>query len=312
MTKHGPVFPIMPCFDETGAFDGAKTSRYVRYLEEHGATTVMTTAGTSQFNLLSTSEILAFNDYVSRAFSGRIILGAPPLSEIHLAKFLIETHATNPNAGFLLTYPERFYSSQDVVAFFERICMLLPNACFYIHGIPMRSARGGIEQYSSKTLNAIRAVAPNIVGIKEESATYESGFELCASVTNSSCFEFIVAGGSMRRFLLLNAAGAQSFFVGVGSLFPHVEISFHNHMMAGRLHEATAIITECETPIFHEFMPIGWHKALRYAAKYVGILSSEERQPMTNPTDGERLNIEKAVEVLKRNMRLLELNGVLQ
>jgi len=207
----------------------------------------MTTAGTSQFNLMSSDELLAFNACVATTFAGRVILGAPALAEIHLAPFLASTLEHHPGAELLLTYPERLYETTDLIDFFIRVARSCPMR-INIHGLPLRSAQGGMKDFTSQIIDAITGVVDNVTGMKEECSTYEAGFTLCSSVSRKKAFEFIVAGGSMRRYLLLHAAGAQSFFAGVGSLFPEIELAFSRHIQAGNLREATALISEFETP----------------------------------------------------------------
>ena len=67
------------------------TSEYVKYLHAHGATTVMTTAGTSQFNLLSTQEIHQLNQSIVDNFDGVSILGVPGCSTKDACNFVEDT-----------------------------------------------------------------------------------------------------------------------------------------------------------------------------------------------------------------------------
>ena len=48
----------------------------------------MTTAGTSQFNLLDINEIHRLNKCVAENFNKNNILGIPPLSNIHVQSFV--------------------------------------------------------------------------------------------------------------------------------------------------------------------------------------------------------------------------------
>ena len=184
----------------------------------------MTTSGTSQFNLLSADEIVELNVCAAEAFRGRVICGLPSLAEWQLAPLIVKMAKRLPAASIMLIYPERSYRSNDVAAFFTRMTRLAPNP-FYVHGLPLRSSVGGTADYGAALIDKLARAAPNLVGMKEESSTYELGFEPCSSRPAQRTFEFIVAGGSMRRFLLLQAAGAQSFFSGVGSLFPSIELA---------------------------------------------------------------------------------------
>jgi dihydrodipicolinate synthase/N-acetylneuraminate lyase len=50
---NGPVYPISPSFDENENLELESTKKYLTHLKDGGAKIVMTTAGTSQFNLMS-------------------------------------------------------------------------------------------------------------------------------------------------------------------------------------------------------------------------------------------------------------------
>lgn len=306
----GPVFPIFPSFTRQGTLDLKGTSSYVKYLATQGAKTLMTTAGTSQFNLLELSEIVELNNCVADSFPGKVILGAPPLAEHLLVPFLTDLHSKHPRALVLVVYPERYYSDHDFLSFFSRVGKSCPFDK-YIHGLPLRLPQGALLDYSSNLISQLITADRRIIGMKEECSTYEMGFSLSAGLSHRKQFELIVAGGSMRRYLLLQAAGARSFLAGVGSLFPLVEHAFYSHMESGRLKEATTIIANIETPLFQVFMGIGWHKSLRHAAKYLGFIDKGERGPMRAPTQLEKASIESAVNVVKNNIRKLRKNSVL-
>ncbi len=305
-----PVFPILPSFLSSGQLDLTNTEAYVTYLHTQGAKTVMTTAGTSQFNLMSTDEILALNACVASTFPGRVILGAPPLAEVLLAPFLATTVERHPRAELMLTYPERLYGESDVIDFFRRMASSCPIPV-NIHGLPLRRAQGGLQDYTSHIIDGITQAVGNVTGMKEECSTYEAGFRLCSTVSRQTDFEFIVAGGSMRRYMLLHVAGAQSFFAGIGSLFPLIELAFSRYVRSGNQGKAASLISQLETPVFHVFMDIGWHKALRHAAKSVGLINGAERKPMTEPNSEERSRIEHALTLLKEGMMRLTDKGAL-
>ena len=299
----GPVFPVLPSYTNTGQLDLEHVSNYLCMLASNGAKTVMTTAGTSQFNLLSTDEILELNRLTARTFNGRVICGLPTLAERQLAPLIVEAASNIPGAPIMLTYPERFYSESGLIGFFERMTKLAPETQFYLHGLPMRLSNGGVKDYDAKLVSTLTASVPNIAGMKEESSTYESGFKLCSEMQNVSDFEFIVAGGSMRRFLLLYAAGAQSFLSGVGSLFPKIETAFHDAVTAGDLKAASALIRDFETPLFQVFMDIGWHPALRRAAQKLGYISASEREPMTCLTQTHKRQVDGALARLHKQLQ---------
>jgi len=311
-TEYGPVFPIIPSYTTAGSLDLDRTSAYASYLHAKGATTVMTTSGTSQFNLLSAQEVLDLNTSIANVFPGRLILGLPLLSEPLLFPFLEEITSRYQRAAILLSYPERLYQMSDLVDFFDRVSRAFPLAQLYLHGLPLRSGcKAGTQDFTGQMISSIADAVPRFVGMKEECSTYEAGFKLCASISTKRNFELIVAGGSMRRFLLLQSAGAQSFLTGVGSLFPEVELSFYAHVMNGRLREAASIIAHVETPFFDVFMDVGWHKALRYAAKRLALVGGAERLPMTNLEKNAAHRVDAALDLAREKIEMLRQDHVL-
>lgn len=297
----GPVFPIPIAFTKSSKVDLHAISEYVRFLENNGAETILTTSGTSQFNLLSPEEILNINCLIYKIFSKRAIVGIPAMSEYHLKSYLEKTYRKCPNCTILLTYPERFYNSSDLISYFESVNQIVESK-FYIHGLPIKSGRQGYVSYTAPLVNEIRNACDKFCGMKEESPTYEEGFIFCSQLVNLKDFEVIVAGGSMRRFLLLHAAGAQSFLTGIGSLYPKIEIAFYNHLINKNISDSVELIEQFETPFFEVFMKIGWHKSLRYAAYVLNLLPGEQRKPMELPTKNEREEIETILKKIKKDI----------
>ncbi len=310
-----PVFPIIPCFTENEDFDLNETMKYAFFLVENGVTRLMTTAGTTQFNLMTASELVALNNRLNREIDAETIVGAPTLNKAQLIEFIgqsLEGTDQNKTCSVLVTYPERYYSNEEVATFFSQLeHQISPAVNVYIHGLPMKDGIAGTKEFDWPLIECVLTSSSNIRGMKEECSSYELGFTLCASKPEETEYEFIVAGGSMRRFLLLGAAGAQSFFAGVGSLLPRIELSFIQHYREGRLPEILNILRTCETPTFDVFMSMGWHKALRYAAKKMGIISTFERSPLGPLDPYHRSQLDRSILRLEQAYAQLEREGVL-
>jgi dihydrodipicolinate synthase/N-acetylneuraminate lyase len=118
MIFNSPVYPIPPSFNTDEDLEVESTIKYLNYLKERGAKTVMTTAGTSQFNLLNNEEIRKLNSTVSE-FKGNKILGLPPLSTLHLKKEIELLNNKNLSDTYILIlFPERYYDDEQVINFF--------------------------------------------------------------------------------------------------------------------------------------------------------------------------------------------------
>ena len=79
-----PVYPISPSFDENEKLELLSTIKYLNYITKEEGKIVMTTAGTSQYNLLTIDEVRSLNLCVINNFKEEKILGLPALSLKHL------------------------------------------------------------------------------------------------------------------------------------------------------------------------------------------------------------------------------------
>ncbi|MBK7477470.1 MAG: hypothetical protein IPI11_16255 [Haliscomenobacter sp.] len=210
------------------------------------------------------------------------ILATPKLSEYHLSRFLDEMLKFCEDSPIMLIYPERYYDEESLISFYSRVTNRFQRR-FYFHGLKMISYRGGIMTYSAKMINKIKEASPFIVGMKEETPSYEEGFNLCSNIRDKESFEIIVAGGSMRRFALLELSGAQSFLSGIGSIYPQIELDFMKFFSNGEKEKAENIIRYLETPFFNVFFEVGWHQALRYALAELKLISKYQRRPFNLP-----------------------------
>lgn len=265
-TPTRPVYPIPPSFNE-GQLEFNRTVSYLQWLEEKGATRVMTTAGTSQFNLLSVEEVYQFNRIVAKNFTGETILGIPPLSLIHLLEEIDKLNELKiTNCKLLILFPERYYNDSQIIDFFEQVCHY-SDYPIYIHGNPLRKGNGGTYEYTAELLQQLGRIE-GFEGMKEE----YSSIDLAIKEVQNIPLEIIVAGGSMRRFWSLAPHGAKSFLTGVGNFNPIHSENFFNYYSTKEYERCLNIIENIETPLFKKFMKIGWHASMRTALSYMGFL----------------------------------------
>jgi dihydrodipicolinate synthase/N-acetylneuraminate lyase len=275
MIFNGPVYPIPPSFTSNEILEELSTRNYLSYLYENGAGTVMTTAGTSQFNLMSVEEIREFNAIVS-SFLGKKILGIPAMSKHHLTKEILYYNSQNySNTFLLLIFPERYYNDDQIVEFFDHACRISEYPIL-AHCNPLKKGNGGVYEYGFDVLKKLSTLH-NFIGIKEESSTLEYSMMNLQSLD----LEIIVAGGSMRRFWSLEPFGATTYLSGVGSFNPKYEEDFYRLYKNSLFAEAKHIIEEIETPLFNTFMRIGWHASMRESLKSMKYISCN-RSPFIN------------------------------
>src|SRR5438105_4995707 len=98
----GPVTPIPTPFkaDDRYAVDHDALARYVDWMVTQGAPAMLTTVGTSRFNLLTTDEMLAVNETVVRATNGRAMtIVSGPFSGSTRENIRFAQHAAKIGAG---------------------------------------------------------------------------------------------------------------------------------------------------------------------------------------------------------------------
>jgi dihydrodipicolinate synthase/N-acetylneuraminate lyase len=290
MIFNSPVYPIPPSFinDE---LELNSTHKYLNYLSEKGAKTIMSTAGTSQFNLLTSTEVDLFNNALLN-FKGKKIIGLPAISFYELKQKIRGLNYKNLKDVYLLIlFPERYYNDEQIIKFFEEVC----NESIYpilAHGNTMRKGMGGEYSYSFNLLKKLSKIK-NFIGIKEESPSIDFAQKNLKELD----LEIIVAGGSMKRFWSLEPFGATTYLTGVGSFNPTIEENFYNEYTNGSLKMAKEIIKTFETPLFRTFMKVGWHASMREALKNMGFIL-DNRKPFIILSDDNKEIIKQSLEKL--------------
>ncbi|HLG02695.1 MAG TPA: dihydrodipicolinate synthase family protein [Bacteroidia bacterium] len=291
----GTVIPLPTPFNKNYEVDYGSLYNYVKFLIESGIKTVMTTVGTSRFNLLTEEEVKKVNETVVKAAGGRIvtIVANPQVGgtskAIEFAK-----HSESIGADYFLTYfPERFYGDANTYSFFKAINDSVSKTGILLHEMPMRNGFGaGNIPFSLELLRKLTAL-PNIKGLKEEALDAEHSNRIVAALKDKAII--IGAGGGMSRFYNRDYnLGARAFLGGIGNFFPQLELDFYELMMKGDLEKAGKIIHEIELPYFEKTVPIGWHPSLKAALAVLGLMPEFERPPMKQVT-GEELEILRSV-----------------
>ena len=286
-----PVYPIPPSFihDE---LDLDSTIKYLSYLDSKGSTRVLTTAGTSQFNLLDLDEVYKLNKCLVDNFPKEKILGLPALSLKHLLNEIEKLNRLEAkDTSILILFSERYYNDDQLIKFFETVCYT-SNYPVYLHGNSLRKGFGGTFEYSNAILRSLSKL-DNFVGMKEE----YSSLDLAIKNIQDLNLDIIVAGGSMRRFWTLLPFGATSFLTGIGSFNPtHAEL-FYQNCKDGNFEKCIQIIQEYETPAFNTFMSIGWHASMRQALKYQGFICNN-REPFVSLNEDQKNKVNNTLQLV--------------
>lgn len=300
-----PVYAIPPSFSETETLEIGKTVKYVKYLEKGGASCIMTTAGTSQFNLMTSDELRFFNKTCVQHFKGSVILGlhaAPTkmiMEEIEWLREVLDEE-DHHRVGVLLLFPDRYYNDDQLLDYFGYIANNSPFPIL-VHGNSLRKGYGGVFEYNGDFCVKL-AQHSNIVGMKEECSSWDLGYKLCREVRLADeDFGVIVAGGSQKRYMALRTAGANSFLTGIGNIYPEISETFYS-LCNKNIKDAEEFIREFEEPFFDVFMKIGWHAAMREALKIKGLLS-HDRDPFIKLEDDKKAEIVKILDKIESKIK---------
>ncbi len=294
----GPVYPVPPAFKQDYSLDLDAVAGYVGFLNSHNVRTIMTTAGTSRFNLLSNDEIAGLNRAVVDANNKKaVIIAAGPVtgSTAYAVEFAALAESNGADA-VLLYYPERYYSDHDIICYVKEIASAVKIGVM-IHAVPLRNARAGVTHVAC-SLDLWRKLAEieNVTGMKEENndrnLRYKLGTHLGARLS------IVAAGAGMRTLMESAHFGINSYLVGVGSFRPDIEEKFYNAMKKEDYKTALGFVTEIEEPFFDAAFPMGWHIAMKGAMDLLGLMPSFERPPLFPAGQKERDELRKVLKQL--------------
>lgn len=282
------VIPIPPSYYKDESINVDDTLKYLNFLSSSGIQTVMTTAGTSQFNLLTIDEIHSLNKTICVGYSKNKIIGIPPLSLRETKKFIKSANDyADSKTKYLILYPERHYDNNTIRQFFYQLKQDT-DTDFYVHTMALRSGAGGNWEYESGLLKDLFNEGL-VVGIKEEYSNIQHAFKFVDELPKG--MDVIVAGGSMRRYNFLKIAGANSFLGGIGNLFPEIELDYCINEK-----EHSLLL---EKKLFDVFMKFGWHKSLRIGISYLGLGCDYDRMPWSMRDDECKRDIANCIEDIK-------------
>lgn len=283
---HSPVFPIVPCYNQNQTLNVISTIKYALYLTENGAEILMTTSGTTQYNLLSNKEIMDLNEGLAKSFPDiTIIMGLKAESFLTTQAIIREYNKCNfnDNVFLMLQYPDRYYNG-DIIERYFHILAECSDYPLLIHCKPLQhGVTGKTHDYTSELINKI-CEHKNIVGIKEETSDLMLAYYVTQEINTD--IGIIVAGGSQRRYnYLVDGWGERvSFLTGVGSLWPRLDI---------------VRLNTYENRLFKVFFKHGWHPALRYALQYLKLIPEHNRMPWPALSKEAYKDIENVVDEIK-------------
>ena len=297
----GPVIPLPIPFTKTQRVDYKGLAEYVQFLVKNGIQNIMTTVGTSRFNLLSEREIKQVNKVVVTASNGNAqTIVANPMTGGTSHAIKHAQHAKDIGANFLLVYfPERFYSEAAIYKHFQVISSAV-DIPILIHEMPIKNgAGGGKVAYSIDLLTRLLELE-NVIGFKEEALDIEHSNKIVRTFKDKAII--IGAGGGMSRFLDRDfALGAKAYLGGIGNFYPSLELAFFQALEEGNEALAKTIVNEIERPYFEKVVPLGWHPTLKVAMATLKLMSIHERSPMITLNESQQKIVSDAVQTVLNN-----------
>ena len=291
----GPVFPIPTFFLKDYSIDWDGLKRYCSFLVNNGVKNVMTTVGTSRFNLLSLDEINEVNKLVISELSGKayVITSTAPFGHLETT---IENVRVSDKFGAnasLVVFPDRNYGDNYVSNFFKSIANKTEIDLF-VHAEPIKNGLGGGNiKYSISLLNDLFKNS-KIIGLKEESLDIGHSQVIYNEFAKKAIL--IGAGGSMSRFVRDSWFGAKTYLAGIGNFLPSLELDFYEAISQRDFDKAKKIVNNQEIPYFNTVVPCGWHPALKYSISCLNLdLTDFERCPMMNLSDEKKKIIDLAM-----------------
>ncbi len=293
----GPVIPVPVPFNEDESIDHGSLASYIGFLADSGIKTVMTTVGTSRFNLLNEDEIKQVNETIAGAGEKKLtVIAANPQFGSTVKCLEFAEHAKSAGAdAFQAFFPERFYSDDYIYDFFTTVHDAV-DIPIIIHEMPMRNGLGGgTAHYSLDLLDRLTDL-PRVIGIKEESLDPGYSQKILKRVGHKVAI--IGAGGGMSRFLKDYWLGARSYLGGIGNFNPALELEFFGAMMSGDFKRAHEIVYNIEIPYFESVVPLGWHPSLKAALFLKGHMKPCDRKPFKTLTGEEEKTLKKIMQDL--------------
>ena len=284
----GPVFPILTLFNADGSIDEAGIVAYVEFLIAQGVTNLMSTVGTSRYDVMTPEEMLRVNALVVKAAAGRAVVMVttpsfgPTSQAIYFARHAEEIGAD----AIIAVYPDRYYGDDHVFEFFKEVADSVSIGVM-IHEMPIRAGRSSeapAAQYSQELLARIFSIG-NVVGLKEESGSNELIEHI--NLTYSSNAAVIGGRGGMNAHLSARTYGQRAYLVGIGNFDPRIELDFYQSLKDGKTAQAESVISNIEKPFFALTVKLGWHISLRAAMYLKELCQPYERKPMRGLDDKE-------------------------
>lgn len=293
-----PVIPIPTPFKEDESIDLDALENYIAFLKTKGIKAVMTTVGTSRYNLLNKEEIKQVNKVVAQTAGEEMIsiVANPNYGSLKETLEIAKDAEKNKADIFLAYFPDRHYGDDVVYDFFQTLSQEV-SIDIIIHEMPLRNGLGGGQKHYGIELLQRLFSLKNIIGLKEESL--DQGYSETILKTFLPDTLIIGAGGGMSRYIRDYWLGASTYLGGIGNFLPEIELTFIESMKEKNFQKVYEIVYNIEKPYFEAVVPMGWHTSLKEALHILSLMPPYERKPL------QRISVQDR-EILKEHIKQLE------
>lgn len=317
LDRFSPVIPIVPFYNKQQEIFFEEILKYIQNMYRVGIRNFMTTAGTTQFNLLSSEEVFSINSLLVKELpkDTSLILGIKDGNNNLVQKDIEQSLELidRDNISLMLLYCDRYYGENHLFDYFVNFAEKYKKP-FFVHGMFMRNAlKGGMYNFSGGLINGLLS-NDYISGIKEETDNITEAYKICEHLDFDDTKNIVLAGGSMRRFQMLNTAFSVgydvrkniNFLSGVGSIVPQIELNFLSEFRGQNRVESEKIIREIENSFFEVTSKYGWHVSLRALLKLENYFVGN-REPFYEITDQNDLRkLREIIEIIKMDQEKKE------
>ena len=259
----GPVVPVNICFADDDSIDYEAMRRYVDWLCEQRVPVVLLTYGSSEFSVLSASEIWKLTELFARTVAGRslFVTSTGYWSIDECRKFLRHADAVGADAVKVQINPWLGQEREVLVGYFDAI----RGAA----GIPLLLWGAWPDPYPIATVREL-AARDEVVGIKNDGDPFYAYYDLLRATADQSFA--VISGGQMRNFMLGHPLGGAGYLCTVAPFRPDLALQFYGHLQAGEVDAAWAMVERYEDRWLPVAVEHGWLESVKVAMELHGLV----------------------------------------
>jgi len=229
---NGIIVPMVTPFDDDGNIDTNAVAPLVEYLVAAGVAGLFPSGTTGEGFLLTGDERRQLAEAVIAAAAGRVPVivhtGTPTTAET----LALTQHAQAAGAQAVAILPPYVYQHSDeaLKRHYLTVAQQVPDLPIFLYNFPAISH----NTLSTALILALRAEAPNIVGMKDSSGSLEALTQVVAATKG----DFNAINGGDGQALMALAMGFDGCVSGNANVVPELMVALYQAVTAGDLSAA--------------------------------------------------------------------------